>query len=117
MPSNLDRYRKDLDRLIVDGEKLHFAIQAECFPEDFKKEIKRVQDEKLQKLVKDLPSFKEAYQPWYSEAKALIRQTLSDRLADFVSHYEKPKPRKDVTYESYRIADYLQGLTVTRQSG
>ena len=29
-------------------------------------------------------------------------------------HYEKPKPRKDVSYENYRIEDYLQGLTVTR---
>ena len=29
-------------------------------------------------------------------------------------HYEKPKPRKDISYENYRIEDYLQGLTVTR---
>jgi hypothetical protein len=51
---------------------------------------------------------------WYSEARALIRQLLPDRLADFVRHYEKPKPRKDITAENYRIEDYLQGLTVTR---
>ena len=44
-----------------------------------------------------------ADQPWYSEAKVLIRQLLPDRLSDFVRHYEKPKPRKDITYESYRI--------------
>jgi len=31
-----------------------------------------------------------------------------------VRHYEKPKPRKDITSENYRIEDYLQGLTVTR---
>lgn len=29
-------------------------------------------------------------------------------------HYEKPKPRKEITYENYRIEDYLQGLSVTR---
>jgi hypothetical protein len=114
LPSNLDKYKKDLDRLIVDGERLHFAIQAECFPQEFKKEIKKVDDEKIQKLIKDLPSFKEAYQPWYSEAKALIKQVLPDRLADFVSHYEKPKTRKNVSYENYKVTDYLQGLHITQ---
>ena len=29
-------------------------------------------------------------------------------------HYEKPKPRKDITAENYRIEDYLQGLSLTR---
>jgi hypothetical protein len=44
----------------------------------------------------------------------VIRQLLPDRLADFVRHYEKPKPRKDITFENYRIEDALQGLAVTR---
>ena len=39
---------------------------------------------------------------------------MPDRLDDFVRHYEKPKPRKDISYENYRIEDYLQGLNVTR---
>ena len=43
-----------------------------------------------------------------------VKQILPDRLSDFVSHYQKPKPRKDITYENYRIEDYLQDLTVTR---
>ena len=43
-----------------------------------------------------------------------MRQLLPDRLEDFVRHYEKPKTRKDITYENYRIEDYFQGLTVTR---
>ena len=60
------------------------------------------------------PSFKETYQSWFSEAKALVRQVLPDRLSDFVRHNEKPKPRKDITFENYRIEDYLQGLNVSR---
>jgi hypothetical protein len=44
----------------------------------------------------------------------LIRQLLPDRFDDFVRHYEKPKSRKDITFESYRIEDCLQGLTTTR---
>jgi uncharacterized protein (UPF0332 family) len=65
-------------------------------------------------FIKKLPKFNEDYQAWYSEAKALIKQLLPDRLSDFVRHYEKPKPRKDISYENYRIEDFLQGLNVTR---
>src|SRR4051794_16290753 len=114
MLSNLDRYKKDLDSLIQRGELLHVALQKECLPQAFAKATKDDLDEKTRKVLKSLPSFTDGYQPWYSEAKALIKQLLPDRLADFVRHYEKPKPRKDITYESYRIEDCLQGLTVTR---
>ena len=48
------------------------------------------------------------------EAKVLIKQLLPDRLADFARHYEKPKPRKDISVENYRIEDFLQGLTATK---
>lgn len=63
--------------------------------------------------MKALPSFNEEYQTWYSEAKVLIKQLLPDRLNDLVRHYEKPKPRKEISFENYRIEDYLQGLTTT----
>jgi hypothetical protein len=114
MASNLDRYKKDLDALIERGERLHLAIQAECYPDDFEKAFKKELGAKIKEFVKQLPDFKTDYQSWYSEAKALIRQLLPDRLGDFARHYEKPKPRKDITFESYRIEDYLQGLHVTR---
>jgi hypothetical protein len=115
MLSNLDRYRKDLDTLIAKGEELHLAMQAEQFPEEFKSQTKKRFGKKAQeKLLRSLPSFADTYQSWYSEAKALVRQLLPDRLSDFVRHYEKPKPRKDITYENYRIEDYLQNLNVTR---
>ena len=59
-------------------------------------------------LIQNLPSFKDDYQPWYSEAKALVRQLLPDRLTDFTRYYEKPKSRREVTIENYTIEDYLQ---------
>ena len=107
MPSNLDRYKKDLVSLLTKGEDLHLAIQAEHL----------LQGEEAKEIRKSLPLFTDAYQPWYSEAKALVRQLLPDRLSDFVSYYEKPKGRRDITYESYRVNDYLQGLSVTRAGG
>jgi len=111
---NLDRYKKDLESLIERGERLHMAIQRECLSAAFDKEVKKQLGEKAKEVLKALPSFAEAYQSWYSEAKVLIKQLLPDRLADFVRLYEKPKSRKEIDYETYRIEDCLQGLTVTR---
>ena len=112
MTPNLEKYKKDLSALIALGGKLYMAIQCECYPEAFKKEIAKIWGSEAKDRLEKLPSFEEAYQAWYSEAKALIRQVLPDRLSDFVRHYEKPKPRKDISYENYRIEDYLQGLMI-----
>lgn len=114
MTTNLDRYHKDLDKLISSGQKLYLAMQMECFPKDVTKQIKERYGEKADKILSDIPSFKENYQSWYSEAQVLIKQLLPDRLSDFIRYYEKPKGRKEITFESYRIEDYLQGLRVTR---
>jgi hypothetical protein len=119
MQSNLDRYKKDIDALVAKGSQLHNAMQAECFPERFKNALKQeLGNKRLGKKARNfmcsLPSFKETYQTWYSEAKALVRKVLPDRLSDFVCHYEKPKTRKTITFENYPIEDYLQGLNVTR---
>ena len=112
MMSNLDRYNKDLESLIATGELLENSIRAECYPEQFESAVKKL-GAKAKGVMEALPPFATTYQRWYSEAKALIKQLLPDRLADFVRHYEKPKPRKDITFESYRIEDCLQGLSIT----
>lgn len=85
------------------------AIQYECYPSEFKKRL----GNKLEEYIKKLPNFSSDYQSWYSEAKVLIKQLLPDRLNDFTRHYEKPKSRKTIDFESYRIEDCLQGLTAS----
>lgn len=110
MQANLEKYKQDIEQLVGKGELLHMSMQHECFP----KEIKKALGKDADKIIKKLPKFGEEYQAWYSESKALIKQLLPDRLADFVRHYEKPKPRKDISYENYRIEDFLQGLNITR---
>lgn len=109
MASNLESYKKDLKRLISQGDALHMAIQYECYPSEFKKRL----GNKLEEYIKKLPNFSSDYQSWYSEAKVLIKQLLPDRLNDFTRHYEKPKSRKTIDFESYRIEDCLQGLTAS----
>ena len=114
MMSNLDRYKKDLESLIATVQQLEISIQAECYPERVKSQVKKKFGAEAEEVIAALPPFATTYQRWYSEAKALIRQLLPDRLADFVRYYEKPKTRKAITFESYRIEDFLQGLSVTR---
>ena len=111
---NADRYQKDLDALIVKGSQLYLSMARECSSQDFERQIKEEFGETEREAIKNLPSYKTEYQVWYSEAKTLVRQLLPDRLADFTRYYEKPKTRKEITYENYTIEDYLQGVNVTR---
>ncbi len=78
-------------------------MKIECFPENAKKILA-----KLGKNSKDIPSFYNEYQSWYSEAMTVVKQLLPDRFDDFVNHYKKPKVRKNINFESYRIEDFLQ---------
>ena len=82
---------------------------AEYMPEDFFTQ----HGNQAEDLLRTLPPLSEGYQAWYSEALILIKQLLKDRLPDFIRHYEKPKGRKEITNESYRIEDSLQGISVS----
>jgi hypothetical protein len=109
--NNLEQYKGDLERLIAKGEKLKTAMEYGCGPREFEEELREhLDDESIADFIRQLPSFPTEYQAWYSEAGELIRQLLPNRLDDFSSYYEKPKTRKGLTYESYRISDYLLNL-------
>jgi len=111
MTTNLDRYRTDLDRLIGLGDQLENAMGYEISPGDFQKLLaEHANKEAIEKYLKTLPSFKSEYQTWYSEALALIRQLLPDRVDDFAAYYERPKARKTLDHGNYVIRDYLDGL-------
>ena len=112
--TNLEQYKGDLDKLISWGVDLINAMRYECFPEKIESSAKKRLGLKSTEYLRKLPSFVGEYQGWYSEAKSLLRQLLPDRLSDFASLYEVPKGRKEVDHESYRISDYLSGLSTTR---
>jgi tetratricopeptide (TPR) repeat protein len=114
MSSNLDKFKADLKALSANGNDLLMAMQYDCYPDKVQAALKKQLKDKAAKYIADLPNFKASYQRWYSEALAMLRQLLPHRVNDFVRLYEKPKPRKDIGFENYRIEDYLQGLQVTR---
>src|SRR5258707_13972278 len=105
MIPNLERYKKDLESLIARGTKLEVVMQVECYKQEL--------SDKNKEFIDSLPTFKKAYQSWYSEPKVMVKQLLPDRLSDLVRFYEKPNSRKGRTNENYKVEDYLQGLTLT----
>ncbi len=115
MGTNIDRFRSDLDALVLKGQQLEYSMQRECIGDkEFNAQVKKQLGEKAEEFIKKLPRFNVAYQAWYSESLVLLRQLLPDRLDDFRRLYEKPKNRKAITFENYHIEDCLQGLRVTR---
>ena len=78
--NNLEKYKKDLKKLIQSGECLLKILKGD--------------DDNLLK-------FREKYELWYSEAYYLIKSVLPDRLKDFELYYENKKDdslRKALTY-------------------
>jgi hypothetical protein len=104
---NLDRYKADIDKLISEGDRLYIALLIEVSPALAQKL------DPEQKQRHKLPNIRKVYQAWYSEALATIRQLMPDRSADFIDYYQTSKPRKELNPSTYKIADYLQGISVS----
>lgn len=117
MATNLERFKNDLKRLQGDGTDLQLAMFFDLHPRSRQDaQSGKTRSDKTEKAllaaVERIGNFSSAYQRWYSEALAVVRQVVPDRVADFQNHYLKPKNRKEISYENYRIEDYLQGLRV-----
>lgn len=110
---NLDRFKADLGSLLKQASKLELALLLTAFGKS--EVLKSLKDENEESLKK-VPLFNVAYEAWYSESLAVIRQLLPDRFQDFKDHFEPPKGRKnnDITFANYRIQDALNGLRVSR---
>lgn len=102
--------KKELVALIAKGSLLFYAMidDTQGLPENLEKQFK---DKKVK-----LPNFRAEYDMWYSEAHAVIKQILPDRLTDFVKQYKDEK-RKEIDFLTYGIADYLLGLRTTSHGG
>lgn len=113
MNSNIDRFKKDLVKLLILGKSLENSMIFNCNKKEATKTFKERYGEKFKEVIDNLPDFNHKYERWYSESKVLLKQLLPDRLEDFIQHYEPARNRKDISYSTYRIRDYLHSTQVT----
>lgn len=107
MESKFDKLKTELKDLIRQGDLLYYSMkneQGQLSPES----VKMFQEKNI-----EFPNFVTGYDIWYSEALLVIKQTIPDRLADFVKQYKDEK-RKEIDFLTYGISDYLLGLRTSR---
>ncbi|MDM1717462.1 hypothetical protein [Thiopseudomonas alkaliphila] len=110
MESKFEAIKKELKELIRQGDLLYYAMAdaQDKLPKGFK--------EKLEKNGVELPNFETEYDSWYSESLLVVKKIIPDRLDDFVKQYKDEK-RKEISFLTYGISDYLLGLRTTRGGG
>lgn len=105
MTTNLDRYKRDLEKLISLGGKMKLDLTGRHLLKTSK-----VTPEK-KKIFEELEgTFERDYQQWYTEASTLIRQLIPDRFAEFQELYKGDGKRKVTTVQTYHIQDWLNGV-------
>ncbi len=75
--NNLEKYKKDLYKLIEKGESLLTSIRHD---------LTSRQDNIVSNTLSQI--FRNQYQEWYSEALVVIELILPNRLIDFKKYYE-----------------------------
>ena len=107
--TNLTKYKEDL-KLLLDKAKL--------IGEDFEyrsytaEQLKKLDKEELG-IIRKLNNFFEInYQGWYTEAIAVIKLLIPDRLAEFIELYKGDNKRKNISATTFNIQDWLKGSRV-----
>lgn len=102
MVTNLDRFRADLTALITLGEDMLLDIVVQSPLSKVKLDAKQAED------VKN--SFDRQYQRWYTEASAVIKQLIPERLAEFNQLYKGDAKRKEINLTTFNIQDWTNGI-------
>jgi hypothetical protein len=103
--SNLEKYKKDLEKLILLGDKMHLDLVYQAL----ERQRKLTKDEQEAK-TKLAGSFEDRYQRWFTEAQSVLKQLLPDRLSEFEDLYKLDSKRKSIDVTSYTIQDWLMGV-------
>jgi hypothetical protein len=102
---DISRLKADLDKLISLGDEMaaDLAYQALYGTGSV--------TEKQQKVgVAVAGKFEKHFQGWYSEAYAVVKQLLPDRLTEFKELYQGDGKRKRIESDTYHIQDWLNGI-------
>lgn len=105
--TNLQKYKDDLKALIAKSQLLYYSL-ANDLGLLGQKAKKQLNADKIKLL-----DFRNEYEKWYSEALEVMKQVLPSRYDDFKRLYKDEK-RKDVSYLTYTMSDYMIGLQTTR---
>src|SRR5436305_980963 len=104
MSSNLDRFKKDLNKLLLQGNEMLLDIHMEASSAESLTSAQR------QTLDQVKGSFQRNYQRWYTESCSVVKQLLPDRLPEIVRLYEGEGKRKEVNVTNFTIQDWLNGM-------
>ena len=104
--NNIKKYQKDIERLELQGNQLLYGLYN-GLQDEFGDAFRKLPKERKKAIYKC--TFKDKYNAWYNESLVVVKQLIPDRLDDFVNYYKLPK-RKEFSYETYTISDYLIGM-------
>ncbi|MBM2816472.1 MAG: hypothetical protein HW421_3234 [Ignavibacteria bacterium] len=116
MQSDLEKFKKDLDRLIRKGTEIEFdfMLTTGLIPKDPKNPI-YANIMKMQATTKYWSTFKTDYQNWYTESVVVIRNLITDRIDDFIRLFKDTKS-KEGDASGNDISDALIDATLLNQS-
>jgi hypothetical protein len=103
MSNNLERFKKDLEKLTKLGDDMHIDLTCRSLSSEQKEEFKEV-------IAKVKGRFENNYQQWYTESYAVIKQLIPDRLNEFTHLYHGEIKRKQIDSTTYNIQDWLNGI-------
>jgi hypothetical protein len=114
---NTERFQSEFEHLEARGRALATGLAILVYRnQNVSAEYKKAgwAGRDIEIAVKSALDFRNHYRTWYSEALAVLKQLLPDRVNDFISHYEPAKSRRDISWGTYVIKDALLGVEVTR---
>lgn len=111
MPNNLDRFKSDLNNLIAVGAKLTLDLRYRAIADE--RELNETESANAKEVE---GAFESEYQNFYTQALALIRQLIPERLGEFEKLYECEPRRKSIGQSNYSIQDWLNGIRSSTNS-
>src|SRR5437588_5928639 len=109
MTTSKDQIRTELQTLVNKGVKI-FTVEVD---KQNKTKQNKTRQKKSQHSEEDVVPIELSYQDWYTQALPVVRQLLPERYSEFQEQYKNEK-RKDITFLTYTISDYLIGVHIKR---
>jgi hypothetical protein len=107
MSTNLERFKSDLANLDKLGVDMYNDLVFQI-----KKRNGKLEEKYAQAAEKVRGSFKGNYQKWYTEACAVLKQLVPDRLEEFIHLYHGDGKRRESDDETYHIQNWPNGVGV-----